>query len=26
MQTSTDLNLHRALGTISDGLPIGGAP
>jgi prepilin-type processing-associated H-X9-DG protein/prepilin-type N-terminal cleavage/methylation domain-containing protein len=26
MPTSTDLNIHRALGTIADGLPIGGAP
>jgi prepilin-type N-terminal cleavage/methylation domain-containing protein/prepilin-type processing-associated H-X9-DG protein len=26
MPNSTDLNLHRALGTIKDGLPVGGAP
>ena len=26
MPNSTDLNLHRALGTIADGLPVGGAP
>jgi prepilin-type processing-associated H-X9-DG protein len=25
MQNSTDINLHRSLGTIADGLPVGGA-
>lgn len=26
MQNSTDINIHRGLGTIADGLPVGGAP
>jgi len=26
MPTSTDVNIHRTLGTIADGLPVGGAP
>jgi prepilin-type N-terminal cleavage/methylation domain-containing protein/prepilin-type processing-associated H-X9-DG protein len=26
LPTSTDLNVHRALGAIADGLPLGGAP